>query len=121
MPEAETPQNSKGHQDLGIVEFIASNIANVFLSMQLTLSSYFQGCFPIMNDVVMSILLMYEQPESGGSWSIRLYRNLKLRSPLRGHLIKDLMAYKPRNKHTESLMDWQFFQIYLVNLVDCCR
>ena len=39
--------------------------ANVFLGMQLALSSYLQVCFSITNDVVMSISLMYEQPESG--------------------------------------------------------
>jgi hypothetical protein len=39
--------------------------ANVFLGMQLALSSYLQVCFCITNDVVMSISLMYEQPESG--------------------------------------------------------
>ena len=38
---------------------------NVFLGMQLALSSYLQVCFSILNDVVMSISLMYEQPESG--------------------------------------------------------
>ena len=41
--------------------------ANVFLGMQLALSSYLQVCFSITNDVVMSIPLMYEQPESGKS------------------------------------------------------
>jgi hypothetical protein len=62
-------------------EFITV-FANVFLGMQLALSSYLQVCFSITNDVVMSISLMYEQPESGASWSIRLYRNFKLTSPL---------------------------------------
>ena len=38
---------------------------NVFLGMQLALSSYLQVCFSITNDVVMSISLMYEKPESG--------------------------------------------------------
>ena len=38
---------------------------NVFLGMQLALSSYLQVCFSILNDVVMSISLMYEKPESG--------------------------------------------------------
>jgi len=64
--------------------------ANVFLGMQLALSAYLQVCFSITNDVVMSISLMYEQPES------------------------DLMARKPRNVRTERLTDWRFFfQIYL--------
>ena len=39
--------------------------ANVFLGMQLALSSYLQVCFSITNDVVMSISLMYEKSESG--------------------------------------------------------
>jgi len=39
--------------------------ANVFLGMQLGLSSYLQVCFSITNDVVMSISLMYEKAESG--------------------------------------------------------
>jgi sodium/potassium-transporting ATPase subunit alpha len=69
-------------------EFITV-FANVFLGMQLALSSYLQVCFSITNDVVMSISLMYEQPES------------------------DLMARKPRNVRTERLTDWRFFfQIY---------
>ena len=38
---------------------------NVFLGMQPALSSYLQVCFSITNDVVMSISLMYEKPESG--------------------------------------------------------
>jgi len=64
--------------------------ANVFLGMQLALSSYLQVCFSITNDVIMSIALMYEKPES------------------------DLMARKPRNARTERLTDWRFFfQIYL--------
>lgn len=41
--------------------------ANVFLGMQLALSSYLQVCFSITNDVVMSISLMYEKPEAGQS------------------------------------------------------
>ncbi|KAF8888462.1 calcium ATPase transmembrane domain M-containing protein [Gymnopilus junonius] len=70
-------------------EFITV-FSNVFLGMQLALSSYLQVCFSITNDVVMSISLMYEQPES------------------------DLMARKPRNARTERLTDWRFFfQIYL--------
>lgn len=39
--------------------------ANVFLGMQIPLSSYLQVCFSMTNDVVMSISLMYEKPESG--------------------------------------------------------
>ena len=50
-------------------EFITV-FANVFLGMQLALSSYLQVCFSITNDVVMSISLMYEQPEFGKSYSI---------------------------------------------------
>ena len=49
-------------------EFITV-FANVFLGMQLALSSYLQVCFSITNDVVMSISLMYEKPESGKSCS----------------------------------------------------
>jgi len=64
--------------------------ANVFLGMQLALSSYLQVCFSITNDVVMSISLMYEKPEA------------------------DLMLRKPRNARTDRLTDWRFFvQIYL--------
>ena len=47
-------------------EFVAV-FANVFLGMQLALSTYLQICFSITNDVVMSVALMYEQPESGKS------------------------------------------------------
>ena len=47
-------------------EFI--DFAKVFLGMQLALSSYLQVCFSITKDVVMSISLMYEQPESGKSF-----------------------------------------------------
>ncbi|KAH9930428.1 calcium ATPase transmembrane domain M-containing protein [Epithele typhae] len=47
-------------------------------------------CFSITNDVVMSISLMYEKPES------------------------DLMLRKPRNARTDRLTNWQFFfHIYL--------
>jgi sodium/potassium-transporting ATPase subunit alpha len=42
-----------------------SVFANVFLGMQLSLSSYLQVCFSIANDVVMSISLMFEKPEAG--------------------------------------------------------
>jgi len=70
-------------------EFITV-FANVFLGMQLALSSYLQVCFSITNDVVMSISLMYEKPEA------------------------DLMLRKPRNARTDRLTDWRFFiQIYL--------
>ncbi|KAI0687707.1 calcium ATPase transmembrane domain M-containing protein [Cytidiella melzeri] len=64
--------------------------ANVFLGMQIALSSYLQVCFCITNDVVMSIALMYEKPEA------------------------DLMLRKPRNARTDRLTDWRFFvQVYL--------
>ncbi|KAI0938319.1 hypothetical protein AcW1_001924 [Taiwanofungus camphoratus] len=64
--------------------------ANVFLGMQIALSSYLQVCFSITNDVVMSISLMYEKSEA------------------------DLMLRKPRNARTDRLTDWWFFvQIYL--------
>ncbi|KAJ7833982.1 calcium ATPase transmembrane domain M-containing protein [Mycena leptocephala] len=67
-----------------------SVFANVFLGMQLSLSSYLQVCFSIANDVVMSISLMFEKPEA------------------------DLMLRKPRNARTDRLTDWRFFvQIYL--------
>ncbi|KAJ7470026.1 calcium ATPase transmembrane domain M-containing protein [Mycena galericulata] len=70
-------------------EFMAV-FANVFLGMQLALSSYLQVCFSITNDVVMSISLMFEKPEA------------------------DLMLRKPRNARTDRLTDWRFFaQIYL--------
>ncbi|KAJ7134906.1 calcium ATPase transmembrane domain M-containing protein [Mycena epipterygia] len=66
-----------------------SVFANVFLGMQLALSSYLQVCFSITNDVVMSISLMFEKPEA------------------------DLMLRKPRNARTDRLTDWRFFfQIY---------
>jgi sodium/potassium-transporting ATPase subunit alpha len=66
-------------------EFITV-FANVFLGMQLALSSYLQVCFSITNDVVMSISLMYEQPESGKSLIIftsnnsKIYRRIFIRS-----------------------------------------
>ncbi|KAF7355408.1 Calcium ATPase transmembrane domain M-containing protein [Mycena sanguinolenta] len=70
-------------------EFMAV-LGSVFCGMQSALSSYLQVCFSMTNDVVMSIPLMYEQPES------------------------DLMLRKPRNARTERLTDWRFFfQIYL--------
>ena len=50
---------------------------NVFLGMQLSLSSYLQVCFSILNDVIMSISLMYEKPESGKRCLLlRYYRTL---------------------------------------------
>ena len=93
-------------------EFITV-FANVFLGMQLALSSYLQVCFSIINDVVMSISLMYEQPESGKSLLISfVIQILTLHSILSR---KDLMARKPRNVRTDRLTDWRFFvQIYLV-------
>ncbi|KAF7319375.1 Calcium ATPase transmembrane domain M-containing protein [Mycena chlorophos] len=70
-------------------EFITV-LGSVFCGMQSALSSYLQVCFSMTNDVVMSIPLMYEKPES------------------------DLMLRKPRNARTERLTDWRFFiQIYL--------
>jgi len=70
-------------------EFMAV-LPNVFLGMQLPLSSYLQVCFTITNDVVMSISLMYEKAEA------------------------DLMLRKPRNTRTDRLADWRLFvQIYL--------
>ena len=77
--------------------------------MQLALSS----CFSITNDVVMSISLMYEQPESKSESLISfVIQILTLHSILSR---KDLMARKPRNVRTDRLTDWRFFiQIYLV-------
>jgi sodium/potassium-transporting ATPase subunit alpha len=46
-------------------EFMAV-LANVLLGMQLPMNSYQQVCYCITNDVIMSISLMYEQPEWGG-------------------------------------------------------
>ena len=82
--------------------------------MQLALSAYLQVVFSITNDVVMSISLMFEQPESGKSFSFAiLIQILTLHSIL---FRKDLMARKPRNVRTDRLTDWRFFvQIYLVN------
>jgi len=68
----------------------AAVFTNVFLGMRIPLSSYLQVCFSITNDVVMSVALMFEQPEI------------------------DLMRRKPRNHRTGRLTDWKFFfQIYL--------
>ncbi|CEP03211.1 Cation-transporting P-type ATPase N-terminal domain-containing protein [Plasmodiophora brassicae] len=64
-------------------------ITNVFLGMQIPLTSYQQVIFCILHDVTMSISLMFEKPES------------------------DLMKQKPRNVRTSRLVDWKFlFQIY---------
>lgn len=46
-------------------EFIAV-LTNVLMGMQLPMNSYQQVCYCITNDVIMSISLMYEQPEWGG-------------------------------------------------------
>lgn len=85
--------------------------ANVFLGMQLALSSYLQVCFSITNDVVMSISLMYEKPEAGEfhfNYNVCIC-DLNTLSPV------DLMLRKPRNARTSRLTDWRFFfQIYLV-------
>ncbi len=82
---------------------------NVFLGMQLALSSYLQVCFSITNDVVMSISLMYEKPESGTS----ITPAATFASPT--DVCTDLMLRKPRNARTDRLTDWRFFfQIYLV-------
>jgi len=40
-------------------------LSNVVLGMQIPLSSYLQVCFSILNDVIMSISLMYEKAEAG--------------------------------------------------------
>ncbi|KIK38617.1 hypothetical protein CY34DRAFT_809174 [Suillus luteus UH-Slu-Lm8-n1] len=70
-------------------EFIAV-LTNVLMGMQLPMNSYQQVCYCITNDVIMSISLMYEQPE----W--------------------DLMQRKPRNARTDRLTDWRlFFHVYL--------
>ena len=45
-------------------EFMAV-LSNVVLGMQIPLSSYLQVCFSILNDVIMSISLMYEKAEAG--------------------------------------------------------
>lgn len=65
-------------------------LTNVLMGMQIPLTTYQQVCFCITNDVVMSISLMYEKPES------------------------DLMSRKPRNARTDRLADWRLFvQVYL--------
>ncbi|KAG2362612.1 hypothetical protein BDR07DRAFT_1484553 [Suillus spraguei] len=60
-------------------------LANVLLGMQVPMSSYQQVAYSVTNDIVMSISLMYQQPE----W--------------------DLMQRKPRNARTDRLTDWRFF------------
>ena len=84
-------------------EFIAV-FANVFLGMQLALSTYLQVCFSITNDVA----LMYEQPESGKSLINFTISKLSI-SVAFNPFQKDLMARKPRNIRTERLTDWRFF------------
>ncbi|EPT05834.1 calcium ATPase transmembrane domain M-containing protein [Fomitopsis schrenkii] len=78
----------------------AAVFTNVFFGMQLPLSSYLQVCFDVLNDVVMSITLMYEKPEA------------------------DLMQRKPRNARTDRLANWRFFiQVYLfigLMMWPCC-
>ena len=86
--------------------------ANVFLGMQLALSSYLQVCFSITNDVVMSISLMYEKPEAGQYIGVHVHTTRPISS-----LPTDLMLRKPRNARTDRLTDWRFFfQIYLVRI-----
>ncbi len=64
--------------------------SNVFLGMQIPLSSYLQVFFSVFSDVFMSLALMYESSES------------------------NLMQRKPRNAKTDHLADWRFFvQLYL--------
>ncbi|KAG2068577.1 calcium ATPase [Suillus decipiens] len=60
-------------------------LANVLLGMQVPMSSYQQVAYSVTNDIIMSISLMYEEPE----W--------------------DLMERKPRNAKTDRLTDWRFF------------
>jgi len=70
-------------------EFMAV-VMNVVFGMQLAISSFQQVLFSVTNDIVMSISLMYEKPES------------------------DLMKRPPRNAYKDRLTDWKFFaQIYL--------
>ncbi|KAI8799653.1 calcium ATPase transmembrane domain M-containing protein [Cladochytrium replicatum] len=70
-------------------EFMAV-FSNAYLGMPLPLNSYLQVFFSIFNDVVMSISLMVELPES------------------------NLMQRKPRNARTDRLTDWRYFvQVYL--------
>ncbi|CEP00981.1 unnamed protein product (mitochondrion) [Plasmodiophora brassicae] len=57
---------------------------NVYFGMQLPLTPYQQVVFCILQDVTMSISLMYEKPES------------------------DLMSQPPRNTRTTHLVDWRF-------------
>ncbi|KAI0777815.1 calcium ATPase transmembrane domain M-containing protein [Trametes elegans] len=82
---------------------------NVFLGMQLALSSYLQVCFCITNDVVMSISLMFEQPEAGTE-----LLEFGKGSGECSWIEPDLMLRKPRNARTDRLTNWQFFvQVYL--------
>jgi sodium/potassium-transporting ATPase subunit alpha len=75
--------------------------------MQLALSSFLQVWFCVTNDVVMSIALMYEKPESGMSFFL-CFTSLS-------HTVIDLMLRRPRNARTDRLTDWRFFfHIYLV-------
>ncbi|KAH9932351.1 calcium ATPase transmembrane domain M-containing protein [Fomitopsis serialis] len=80
-------------------EFVAV-FTNVFLGMQMPLSSYLQVCICVFNDVVMSISLMYEKPES------------------------DLMNRKPRNARTDRVANLRFFvQVYFfigLMMWPCC-
>ena len=88
---------------------------NVFLGMQLALRSYLQVCFSITNDVVMSISLMYEKPESG-MYPFRPPQQPSLMTAPVSCILSDLMHRKPRNARTDRLTDWRFFfQIYLVS------
>lgn len=66
-------------------------LINVFFGMQLAMSSFLQVVFCVANDVVMSISVMYEKPES------------------------NLMKRPPRNPRVDKLTDWKFFfHIYLI-------
>jgi sodium/potassium-transporting ATPase subunit alpha len=58
------PLTNNEYQAGSYTELVAV-FTNVFLGMQLPLSSYLQVCFCITNDVVMSVTLMYEKPEAG--------------------------------------------------------
>ncbi|KAI8908995.1 calcium ATPase transmembrane domain M-containing protein [Gorgonomyces haynaldii] len=66
-------------------------VANVFLGMQIPMSSFQMVLFSVFNDIPMAISLMYETAES------------------------NLMIRKPRNARTDRLTDFNFFfQIYIV-------
>lgn len=60
-------------------------VANVFFGMQIPMSSFLQVVYCVINDVSMSISLMYETAES------------------------NLMKRPPRNARTDRLADWRFF------------